>query len=145
MNKEFEKNGYLISTDQSKLQFDVIHNFLKTAYWSKGIAFERVKKAAENSLCFGMYYKNEQIGFARVITDYTSLAYIADVFILKGHRGKGLSKWLMQVILSYPELKDIGKWALRTADAHTLYGRFGFKTPTNLDTYMEYIPNKNKQ
>jgi GNAT superfamily N-acetyltransferase len=142
MIREFEKDGYIISTDQSKLQFDVIHDFLKTAYWSKNIAFEKVKKAAKNSLCFGMYYQNKQMGFARVITDYTSFAYIADVFIIKEHRAKGLSKWLMQVILDFPELIDIRKWALRTADAHSLYSRFGFKSPEKPESYMEYVSKK---
>jgi len=96
MIREFKKNNYVISTDQSQLQFDVIHNFLKTSYWSKNIKFEKVKKAALNSFCFGMYFNNKQMGFARLITDYTSFAYIADVFILEEHRGKGLSKWLMK-------------------------------------------------
>lgn len=138
--QEFQKDRYTISTNQLKLQFDIIHNFLKTSYWSKGITFERVKKAAENSLCFGMYFDNKQMGFARVITDYTSFAYIADVFILEAHRGKGLSKWLMTVILNYPDLKDIRKWALRTKDAHTLYSRFGFSSPQHPESYMEYVP-----
>jgi GNAT superfamily N-acetyltransferase len=137
---EVKENGYTISTAQSQLQLDIIHNFLKTSYWGKGITFEKVKRATENSLCFGMYYKNKQMGFARVITDYTSFAYIADVFILKEHRGKGLSKWLMKTILDYPELKTIGKWALRTKDAHSLYSRFGFTTPEHPESYMEYIP-----
>ncbi len=138
--QEFRNGEYIISTNQSKLQFDIIHNFLKTSYWAKGISLEKVKKAAENSLCFGMYLDNKQMGFARVITDYTFFAYIADVFILEAHRGKGLSKWLMTVILNYPDLKDIRKWALRTKDAHTLYSRFGFSSIQHLESYMEYVP-----
>ncbi|MEE9431002.1 MAG: GNAT family N-acetyltransferase [Melioribacteraceae bacterium] len=142
MNREFTKDEYTISTDHSKLQFDVIHNFLKTTYWSKDIEFETVKKASENSFCFGMYINNKQIGFARLITDRTSFAYIADVFILEEHRGKGLSKWLMEVMLNLPELNEIRKWALRTADAHSLYSRFGFKSPTQPESYMEYVCKK---
>ncbi|MCP5062229.1 MAG: GNAT family N-acetyltransferase, partial [Ignavibacteriae bacterium] len=106
------------------------------------IEFEKVKKATENSFCFGMYYKNKQMGFARLITDYVSFAYLADVFILKEHRGKGLSKWMMQVMLDYPELKGLRKWALRTADAHSLYSRFGFRSPTQPESYMEYVHKK---
>jgi GNAT superfamily N-acetyltransferase len=139
MIREFTKDEYLISTNQSKLQLDVIHNFLKTSYWAKDIKLEKVKKSSENSFCFGMYYQNKQMGFARLITDYTSFAYIADVFILEEHRGKGLSKWLMKVILDYPELQNIRKWALRTADAHSLYSRFGFGSPTKPESYMEYV------
>ena len=141
MNREFRNNEYLISTDQSKLQFDAIHNFLRTTYWSKDIAFEKVKKAAENSFCFGMYHNDKQMGFARIITDYTSFAYLADVYILEEHRGKGLSKWMMKVMLDYPDLKELRKWALRTADAHSLYSRFGFKSPEKPESYMElYLP-----
>ncbi len=144
MNREYTKEHYTISTDKDKLQLKVIHDFLKNSYWAKGIAFETVKKAAENSLCFGMYYQNEQMGFARVITDYTSFGYIADVFILKEHRGKGLSKWLMKTILDYPDLQKLRKWALRTADAHSLYSRFGFGSPKEPESYMEYVPDKTK-
>ncbi len=141
MNLKFQKDEYIISTDKSKLQLDVIHGFLKTSYWAKDIEFEKVKRAIDNSLCFGMFYRNKQIGFARVITDYTSFAYIADVFILKEHRKRGLSKWLMKTILEFPELSTIRKWALRTKDAHSLYSRFGFTTPNQPDSYMEYIPS----
>ena len=137
MIREFKKDEYIISTDHSKLQFDAIHDFLRTTYWAKNIAFEKVKKATENSFCFGMYHENKQMGFARVITDYTSFAYLADVYILEEHRGKGLSKWMMQVILDYPDFKGLRKWVLRTADAHSLYSRFGFKTPDKPESYME--------
>ena len=96
MKTEFEKEGFSISTDKSKLQLNVIHGYLKRSYWAKDIEFEIVKKSVENSFCFGVYHNETQIGFARLITDYSRFAYLADVFILEEFRGKGLSKWLMK-------------------------------------------------
>ncbi len=97
--REFSKDNFLISTDPKKLQLKVIHNFLSNSYWSKNIPFEIVQKSVENSFCFGIYKGEDQIGFARLITDYTTFAYLADVFILEEFRGKGLSKWLMEVMI----------------------------------------------
>jgi GNAT superfamily N-acetyltransferase len=118
---------YNITTDKSKIQFDVVYNFLSTSYWSPNIPRELVQKAIENSVCFVVLHKDEQIGFARVITDKATFGWIADVFIIESHRGKGLSKWLMQNILENEALQGFRSWMLGTKDAHGLYEQFGFK------------------
>jgi GNAT superfamily N-acetyltransferase len=106
----------------------VIHQYLSgKSYWASGIPKEIVIKSLANSLCFGIFYNGEQIGFARVVTDKATFAYLADVFVLQGHRGKGLSKWLLQVIHAHPELQTLRRWLLGTRDAHTLYEQFGWQ------------------
>ncbi len=145
---EFRKQDYLISTDKTKLDVHVIHNFLKETYWAKNIPLKVVEKSIRNSVCFGVYYQNNQIGFARVVTDYSTCAYIADVFILKDFRGQGLAKWLMEVIMNYPELQNLKRWMLGTKDAHGLYSQFGFTAPKHPGWLMENtdldIYSKNK-
>ena len=126
MKKNFRKGQYLISTDKTKLDIKVIHGFLSTSYWAKNRTLKTTKLTIENSLCFGVYFKDNQIGYARVITDYATFAYLADVFILEEFRGRGLSKWLMKVILQYGEIQDLRRWFLATSDAHKLYEKFGF-------------------
>ena len=122
-----QQNFVLLSTDKSKLDLIIIHNFLKTSYWAKDIQISVVEKSINNSLCFGVYAFNKQVGFARVISDYATFAYLADVFILESFRGKGLGKWLIQSILEYSELQNLRTWLLSTADAHELYRQFRFK------------------
>ncbi len=132
MLHEWKRDEYLISTDRSKLDVEVIHSFLTHSYWAEGIPKKLVKKSIEHSYCFGMYKQDEQIGFARVITDSATFGYLADVFILEAHRGLGLSKWLMEVIVACPELQGFRRWMLATRDAHGLYHKVGFtelKTP----------------
>lgn len=131
---EVEKDEYSIHTDSSKLNLEMVHHYLsKESYWAKNIPFETVKKSVENSLCFGLYHHDkkrmpaaEQVGFARLITDKTTFAYLADVFILEAHRGKGLSKFLMAAIHAHPELQSLRRWMLGTRDAHGLYAQFGW-------------------
>jgi GNAT superfamily N-acetyltransferase len=124
---EVEKEGYLISTDPSKIDIEVVYQYLsKESYWAKDIPLERVQKSIENSFCFGLYFDNKQVGFARLITDKTTFAYLADVFILPEHRGKGLSKWMIETIHAHPELQGLRRWLLGTRDAHTLYEQFGW-------------------
>jgi GNAT superfamily N-acetyltransferase len=119
---------YTISTDKSRLNIDVIHGYLsKESYWAENIPKAIVEKSIENSLCFGIYRQSEMIGFARVITDTATFAYLADVFVLTEHRGKGLSKWLMEEIMAHPDLQGLRRFMLATSDAHGLYARFGFK------------------
>jgi len=137
MTNQFDKNGYLISTDKSKLDLAAVHNFITNSYWAKGISFQDVKKGIENSLAFGVYKQESQIGFARVITDYSRLAHLADVFILEEYRGLGLGKRLMENIMNHPELQSIKKWTLLTEDAHGLYRQFGFQDLKNPEIYME--------
>ena len=123
-----DEGDYFISTEPGRLQFDVIHDFLANqAYWSQGIPRPVVEQAIKNSLCFGVYRGSEQVGFARVITDRATFAYLADVFILEAHRGKGLSKRLIETVMKHPDLQGLRRWILATRDAQTLYTRFGFQ------------------
>jgi GNAT superfamily N-acetyltransferase len=126
-----------ISTDKSRLQIDVIHRFLAQTYWAKGRSLAAVKKTIEHCLCFGVYLENEQIGFARVTTDYTVFAYLMDLFVIPEHRGKGYAKMLMQSITEAPELSACKTWLLKTADAHGLYEQFGFTTVAAPEILME--------
>lgn len=126
-----------ISTDKSKLQVEYIHRYLsEDSYWAKGIPLEVVIRAIDGSLCFGVYDNETQIGFARVITDHATFAYLADVFIDKGYRSKGISKQLMKYIIDHDSLKGIRNFMLATLDAHTLYEKFGFKALKEPGRYM---------
>lgn len=137
MKKNFRKGNFVISTDKSKLDFNVIHGFLSSSYWANKRKPEVTKHSIKNSLCFGVYFKKTQIGFARVITDYATFAYLADVFILEEYRGRGLSKWLMEIILKYSEVQNIRRWFLATKDAHGLYKKFGFTALKEPEKIME--------
>jgi N-acetylglutamate synthase-like GNAT family acetyltransferase len=137
-DKTFLDKGYLITTDKSLLNFDVIYNYLdKESYWAQGIPVEKLKIAIKNSMCFGVYHNNNQIGFARVITDNATFGYLADVFILPAFRGIGLSKWLMQTIMNHPDLQGLRRWSLATADAQGLYSQFGFIPITYPERWMQ--------
>jgi N-acetylglutamate synthase-like GNAT family acetyltransferase len=115
-----------VTTSKNELDIEFVHRFLTTAYWAKGRTKEEVEKTINNSLCFGIYLNNKQIGFARVVSDYTIFAYIMDVFIAEEFRGNGYSKILMEYVMKEPSLKDIQRWGLATVDAHFLYKKFGF-------------------
>jgi GNAT superfamily N-acetyltransferase len=129
---ETEKDGYFITCDHAKMDADVIHQYLsQESYWAKGIPKEVVVQSIANSLCFGIFYQGKQIGFARLITDKATFAYLADVFVLEAQRGKGLSKWLMQTIHGHPDVQTLRRWVLGTMDAHTLYEQFGWKRFTD--------------
>ncbi|HEX8814894.1 MAG TPA: GNAT family N-acetyltransferase [Terriglobales bacterium] len=134
---ESRDGKFLITTDPALLDIDVIHNYLTNCYWAKGIPRETVARSIENSLCFGVYAEGRQIGFARVITDFATYAYIGDVFILDSHRGRGLGKWLMQCIMHHPRLQDLRRWSLVTRDAHGLYAPYGFRPLASPEQYME--------
>ncbi|MCW4631315.1 MULTISPECIES: GNAT family N-acetyltransferase [Marinomonas] len=131
-------SGYRISWDYKEMDFDVIHHYISNTYWAKNIPQTTLKRALDNSLCFGVFsQEGKQIGFARMITDQATFAYLADVFIDEEHRGKGLSKWLMQEIHDYPSLQGLRRILLATRDAHGLYGQFGY-TPLNYpETFMQ--------
>jgi GNAT superfamily N-acetyltransferase len=127
---EFERDSYLISTNKSKLDVNLIYDYLNnTAYWAKGRSLEVVRKTIENSLCFGVYRGGQQVGFARVITDYATFAWLCDVFILDSEQSKGLGKWLVSSIMEHPELHGVRRMMLATRDAHELYRRYGGFTP----------------
>ena len=137
-----ETGRFLISTDKSKLDLDVIHDFLsRDSYWAAGIPRDTVARSIENSLCFGVYDSARQIGFARVITDFATYGYIADVFILEPYRERGLGKELMSSIMSHPKLQGLRRWSLGTRDAQGLYAQFGFEPVVNTHarTVMEIV------
>jgi N-acetylglutamate synthase-like GNAT family acetyltransferase len=136
-----ETGRFLISTDKSKLDLEVIHEFLSHSYWAAGIPRETVARSIENSLCFGVYDHANQIGFARVVTDFATYAYVADVFILEPYRARGLGKELMASIMTHPRLQGLRRWSLGTRDAQGLYAQFGFKPVVNTRarTVMEIV------
>lgn len=125
-NYSYQQEHFTVSTDPARLDLEVIHSFLYHSYWSPGIPRELVEKAMQHSLCFGLYENNKQIGFARVVTDYTSFAYLADVFVLPTQRHQGLGVWLIDCVMHCPALQTIRSFVLATRDAHGLYRKFGF-------------------
>lgn len=135
---ELLKQGYLFTTDKSKMNIGIIHQFLcEQSYWAKGIPKTIVETSITHSLCHGILHENNLVAFARVITDQATFAILVDVFVLKSHRGKGLSKWLTEEVLANPKLKTIRKFILNTDTAQSLYARFGFKPPARPETFME--------
>ena len=141
-NLAVEKDGFQISTDPARLDLAVIHKFLANeAYWSPGVSLEKVARQLQFSLCFGVYKGKQQVGFARVISDFTTFAYVADVFVLRPYRGLGLGKWLVQTILRHPELQNLRKFTLNTQDAHALYRQFGFDNDPRPENYLVFRPN----
>lgn len=135
---DIHKDEFTISIDRSRLDMGVIHKFLsEDSYWARERSIEQTKTAIENSICFGLYDGDKQIGFARVVSDKATFAYIGDVFVLDEYRGRGLSKWLMQVIVDHPELQGLRRWVLATKDAHGLYAQFEFSELRHPDRWME--------
>jgi GNAT superfamily N-acetyltransferase len=136
-HQEHHENGFVISTDPKRLDLDVVHGFLTECYWAKGVPREVVVRSIENALCFGIYADGKQVGFARVISDYATYAYIGDVFVLPEHRGRGLAKWLMTCIMQHPCLHGLRRWSLVTGDAHGLSAQFGFMPLQSPERWME--------
>ena len=135
---EYHRGEFLISTDRERLNLDVIYGFLTNCYWAKGIPREVVERSIRHALCFGIYDgKGAQFGFARVISDFATVAYIGDVFVLETHRGRGLGKWLMQCIMQHPALQNLRRWILTTRDAHALYSQVGFAPVKFPERFME--------
>ncbi|MEO8041468.1 MAG: GNAT family N-acetyltransferase [Acidobacteriota bacterium] len=131
--EEFE-----ISTDKNRLDVDVIHDFLyEESYWAKTRTLDQTKTAIENSLCFGVYIDDRQIGFARIVSDFATFAYIGDVFVLSEFRGRGISKRLMEAIVTHPDLQGLRRWVLATRDAHGLYEQFEFSSLKFPERWME--------
>lgn len=132
------RGEFEIDTDRSRLQVDVIHGFLRDeSYWARERPLEQTQTAIENSICFGLYHGERQIGFARVVSDKSTFAYLGDVFVIAEFRGRGLSKWLMQVIVDHPELQGLRRWVLATRDAHGLYRQFEFAELRFPERWME--------
>lgn len=133
-----ENETFIISTDKEKLDVKLIHRFLSTeAYWSKGIPMERVQQSIRNALNFGVYHNGRQVGYAKIISDFSTVAYLGDVFILPEYRGRGLSKKLLETIMQHPKLQGLRRWMLLTGDAHELYRKFGWKDIANPTRWME--------
>lgn len=130
--------SYEVSADKSRLDVPLIHQYLsQESYWAQNIPLDVVQRSIDNSLCFGIYCHDQQVGFARVITDQATFAYLADVFVLPEHRGKGLSKQLMETISNLPTLQGLRRWLLATRDAHALYNQFGFTALDQPDQIMQ--------
>ena len=139
MQENHTHGPYTITTDPARFDLDVIHTYLTDSYWAEGIPCDVVARSIENSLCFGVFTGEAQVGFARVITDYATYGYLADVFILEEHRGHGLSKWLMECIMQHPRLQGLRRWGLVTRDAHGLYRQSGFVDLANPERHMERL------
>jgi GNAT superfamily N-acetyltransferase len=137
MTIALQRGDYTISTDRLRLDLAAIHAYLTRSYWSPGVPLAVVRRAIENSLAFGLFHAGQQVGFARVVTDKATFAYLADVYVLEAHRGKGLSKWLLEVIQGHEELRGLRRFMLATKDAHGLYQQFGFKPLANPSRMME--------
>lgn len=152
---EYRRGGFLISTDPARLDLDVIYHFLTNCYWARGIRRELVARSIEHALCFGIYDESReksplsakaaggrepgpaQVGFARVISDFATTAYLGDVFVLESYRGRGLGKWMMECIMQHPALQNLRRWILLTRDAHQLYAKVGFTPLKAPESYME--------
>lgn len=141
---ERRRDGFVLSTDRERIDLHAAHEFLaESSYWAQQIPFETFARSVENSLCFGICDSaGAQVGFARVISDFATFAYIADVFVLDSHRGQGLGKWLMECIQQHPRLQGLRRWVLTTRDAHGLYAQYGFSSPKFPERFMEILrPN----
>ncbi len=137
MTYELREGQYLVSTDPSLLDIDSIHAFLTPSYWAEGVPRDIVARSIENSISFGVYDGRAQIGFARVITDFATYAYLADVYVEEEYQGQGLGKLLMRAVMDHPDLQGLRRWMLGTRDAHGLYRQFGFTATHNPDRWME--------
>jgi GNAT superfamily N-acetyltransferase len=138
MADEWHRGEYVISTDSARLDIAAIHGYLSgSAYWAMGRPLEVVRRSIENSLSFGVYKGGAQIGFARVVTDYATFAWLADVFVLPEFRGLGIGKWLIGVIVDHPRLPGLRRWVLATKDAHGLYAQYGFTPLSAPERFME--------
>lgn len=127
----------VVSADPSRLDLDVVHGFLTNSYWARGISREVVERALRHSLCFGAFDGRRQVGFARVISDCATFAYVSDVFVLESHRGRGVGKRLMAAVMAHPDLQGLRRWTLFTRDAHGLYRQYGFREARHPDRLME--------
>jgi GNAT superfamily N-acetyltransferase len=145
----YAKTGYFISTNPQLLDVSVVYRYLsEQSYWAQGRSRKLVELSIKNSFCFGIYKEiieqPIQVGFARVISDYATFAYLADLFILPDYQNQGLGKWLVATILNHPEMQLVGRWALFTKDAHELYRQFGFDLEQDPRKFMSYRPHHPK-
>lgn len=138
--REWQRSRLRITTDPAAVDLDVVHGFLAASYWAHGVTRERVARSIEGSIPFALFEDERQVGFARVISDRATFAWLADVFILPEFRGRGLGRWLVETILAHPDLQGLRRWSLATRDAHSLYARYGFVRLANPERMMEYRP-----
>jgi GNAT superfamily N-acetyltransferase len=136
---ESVRGEYTISTDRARIDVAAVHDFLSKTYWSPGIPEDVVRRGIAGALCFGIYHGRDQVGFARVITDRATYAYLSDVYVLEAHRGRGLAKWMMELVMAHPSLQGLRRFALSTRDAHALYEQFGFQIVANPERQMEIM------
>ena len=142
MHREWHRDGFTISTDPARLDLDGVHAWLSVSYWARGIPRDVFERSLHHALCFGIYEAQQQVGFARVVTDYATVAYVGDVFVREPWRGRGLSRWLMEVISTHPDLQGFRRWILLTRDAHGLYAKFGFTPLADPGRWMEkWLPD----
>lgn len=134
---EWRRGDFLITTANEKIDVEFLHEFLSGSYWAKNIPLETVRRSIENSLCFALFDREKQIGFARIVTDKATFAYLCDVFVIEDYRGRGLSKWLMNTISGHPQLQNLRRWMLATRDAHGLYSQFGFTALDSPEVFMQ--------
>jgi GNAT superfamily N-acetyltransferase len=134
-----ERDGFVVSTDPARLDVEAVHAYLTNSYWATGISRAVVERSIAGSVCFGLFDDRKQIGFARVITDRATFAYLADVYVLDEYRGRGLGAWLMEVIIGHPDLQGLRRFMLVTRDAHWLYTKFGFVTVKSPERHMEIV------
>jgi len=140
MPLEWRRGDYVISDDPSRVDAAVAHAFLARSYWADGVPRDIVERAIDGSLNFGLYHDDEMVGFARIVSDYATFAYVADVFVLEAHRGRGLGVWLMETVVAHPRLQGLRRWMLGTRDAHGLYEKVGFEPVRAPDRWMEIAP-----
>src|SRR5581483_1062611 len=137
MNYPDIANGeFRLTADRARIDVDAVHAFLTRSFWAAGISRELVATSVLHSLCFGLFEGGRQIGFARVVTDYSTYAYLCDVFVLENYRGRGLGEWMIEYVMGHPGLQGLRRFQLVTRDAHGLYRRFGFTEPTNPERFM---------
>jgi ribosomal protein S18 acetylase RimI-like enzyme len=134
---DLTRGPYSVTADRRRMDVDAVHGFLARSFWARGISKDLVAKSIAHSLCFGLFDDQAQIGFARVVTDLSTYAYLCDVYVLEQYRGQGLGKWMIEFVMAHPDLEGLRRFQLVTRDAHGLYRRFGFQTPANPDRYME--------
>ncbi len=139
MHREWRKDGLVVTTDPARFDVRAIHAYLTRSYWAEGVSLDVVERSIQGALGFGLLDGAAQVGFARAITDRATYAYLADVYVLESHRGRGLGVWLVQCIMEHPDLKGLRRWSLVTRDAHGLYRKFGFEVPARPERYMEVV------
>jgi GNAT superfamily N-acetyltransferase len=137
--EQHQRGEFLITTDKSRLDLNAIHGYLVRSYWAEGIPRETVERAVHGSLCFGVFHGERQIGFARIISDFATYAYLADVYVLEEFQGQGVGKWMMECVRKHPNLQGLRRWGLSTRDAHGLYRQYGFKELAFPDRMMEIL------